>query len=369
MAAKKKKKTKAQRSKELSKIKKLLKKEEFRTQAVELLVSLDDDELWSGVRALVQVEVDDKGYAQLNPTSMFVLAHLPEHIAGVAEAKALVERIDQKADVEFHVAAVSQLRELRIRGWRPGPWKPLTELPALKHLKTLDLSNMVLGDAEPLGQLGITKLTLRNCTMSALPKLDQLEELMLERQGAFEGNGLPKLRLLRAIASTHVNWDVVADSTKLEQIAVTQKSGLTNFDALANKPLLRDISFDTCNKLESIEGLRDATKLRTLRFRDARGLHDVGPLANASELQRLELLNCGVVDLSPLRGLQELEVLNLTGCDKAVGVDALQELPKLRVIALGRTNFTPKDVHPSVLDWATWADSPDIRALFAARPR
>src|ERR1043165_4480281 len=78
---------------------------------------------------------------------------------------------------------------------------------------------------------------------------------------------------------------------------------------------------------------RLAPKSLSLRARPA--LKDLSPLKDLSALQVLDLSRCtGLTNLDALKGLPALRVLNLSGCTGLRNVDGLKNLPSLQWLDL-----------------------------------
>lgn len=364
---KKKKKTKAERKKELSKIKRLLKKPEFRAQAIELLKTLDDPMHWAAVAESIDISVGERtGIARVDDTTMTLLAELPDALDAVQARKKLIVSLNLDGKSTLDARAVPHLRKLVVRGFS-RPWPSVVVLEQLEALEELELHNVPI-DASLMLPPRLRTLAISGAT--SLPVMEGVEELQL-RQVTAALRETPKLRHLRIASSPKLtDWTGMGSSDALERVEVIGASDVTNLDALAGAvgrgSPLRILSFTKCEQLQSIEGIRGATHLEEIRV-FAAPFQSVEALTTCTSLRRVELRGCALRDVSCLRELAKLEVLDLTDCEHVSGIDALSDHPTLRVLAVGGTATTREQVG-SLRRWSTWAANPHIPSL-AARKR
>ena len=190
-----------------------------------------------------------------------------KHVARLGRLETLVLGQDE-ARGEFRDAIV-------------GP-EGLGYLKALRHLKTLDLSGIVLS---------------RKC-LAVIADLESLEDLDLSRTGVSDGT-LQFLELLRRLKSLRLaGTDVTNDGAV----------------ALGNISQLRNLDLGSTH-VSDLSGLQYLTRLETL------GLHDVG------------VSDSGLTGLLALRGLRSLDLSRT--CSAREGASVLPGLPVLRELCLG----------------------------------
>ncbi len=370
MAAKKKGKTAL--AKEFSRIKRLLKKEEFRAQAVELLQALDEPHHWAAAVALIDVDVDRYGAARVSGADMRLLAMIPKETNGTDALKRKITTLKLHSNSAVWAEAVPYLEYMSYRGGRRAPWTSLSEVAKLPQLQELVVAHTDIVEGSLEG-LQARKLSLTDCTLVSVPSLAKLEELVLQRVGPIAIGELPKLTTLQIMQSPLlVDWGGVGASRHLRDVVIDRDTDLRDLDvigdAVAQGSPLKSVRVYTANLLESIDGLRDAKTLESLVIRHAAILDNIAALSNKPHLEHLVLRETSIADLRSLADALALRVLDLSGCTVAKGIEAIAELPELRVLALGGTPFTPKDLPPELLPHATWVMNPDIVAL-GARPR
>ena len=234
-------------------------------------------------------------------------------------------------------------------------------LPQLRELIFHGLSNREVrleGIVEAVGQLERLEIAYSRVTdagLQCLRGLKQLKTLGLPhcRSSAFTGAGLQHLKGLKSLnlcdtGVTDAGLACVAELAGLEELDVSWNESLDD------------------NALRRLEGLRE---LRVLRL-DATGVTDVGlqhlqeltrlkrlgltnthvagnglkHLAGLTHLQRLELYgpHCQVTDadLQYLEKMEELRALNLQGKITGVGLDHLNRLGRLDILALDHNPIT-----------------------------
>ena len=90
------------------------------------------------------------------------------------------------------------------------------------------------------------------------------------------------------------------------------------------------------NKLTDLSFVSGLTDLRVLILSPNYGLVDLSPLTGLEKLEYLELFSTNATDVSPLAGLENLRDLNLACSDQLRDISPLYELPHLERFWCGR---------------------------------
>jgi hypothetical protein len=185
-------------------------------------------------------------------------------------------------------------------------------------------------------------------------------------------------------------WEVLSTLTALTWLSVPLPDGGHELPFLANCPSLHGVNLLACTALSDLSPLLPLSSLRFVNLREAKRLRDLGALAQlpnlsllyigeapligglaavapvldrleklgvwsvptatslealaGSSLQNITLVDCPIVDLSPLATLQSLKTLYLQGIP-AVDLAPLVMLPHLRELSLTDIN-EPVDLSP-----------------------
>ncbi|WP_442497522.1 leucine-rich repeat domain-containing protein [Methylobacter sp. sgz302048] len=144
----------------------------------------------------------------------------------------------------------------------------------------------------------LTRLELGNCALIELPdelfKLAWLEELILSDNWYEYTNE----ELARRKPESQIHYK----SNKIESLS-------PNIRALKN---LKKLSVNSFAELHDLSPLRDLQHLQVLDVSRTQ-VSDLSPLRDLQHLQVLDVSRTQVSDLSPLRDLQHLQVLDVSG--------------------------------------------------------
>lgn len=183
-------------------------------------------------------------------------------------------------------------------------------------LAELSLYGNQISDISALGKLtNLTDLSLSNnqiSDISELNKLTNLTRLGLEGNQISDISALNKFTNLRKL---HLYNNQISDISALGKLTNLTKLDLNH------------------NKISDISALAKLTSLTELYLSDNQ-ISDISPLDKLASLIRLNLENNKIDDLAPLKGLEKLEYLYITGCDKITDeqIDNLENaLPDLEI--------------------------------------
>lgn len=140
----------------------------------------------------------------------------------------------------------------------------------------------------------------------------------------------------------------IVNSKSLEMLYL-DKPKLKDFGVFSGLTALRSLTLANC-PLSSLDWLEDHRGLEVLEFLNCRKLSDFSKIGVCADLKRLVISGSKELhDLEFLRGLSELEVLNLTD-DKEIGsLSPLTFLQNLKAFTFaGSTNVVDGDLSPLV---------------------
>lgn len=331
------------------------------------------------------VDAAKKLLDELGPNAEYTLV-----LDGVMTEIAVKDGSTLSADDITLFGKLSDLEQLQIYNYRELNDEMASQLAGLKNLKTLALTNSVIGDStvEMIAKSfpNLTNLDLSyntNMTNSAmkviceLGKLDRLTLIqnrfndlgtdhlsklknlrVLDIRGNMEaGNmtmevlaALPKLVALkhRSTAVDDFGMEYLAQSKTLKTLlmqdfVVTGQAGqhLAAIDTLTELEVFRCQMFDSQGVL-ALKGM----KLTRLKLRDLPMVDDYGleALDDLPELKRLELHELSVSDtgLEHLEALKSLEVLDIWFISQMTDatVDVIAKLPNLKELSIKETGVT-----------------------------
>ena len=337
----------------------LLHSEEHWDQAIALLVSLDDPELWKAV-------LDGMDERHLDRRVVGLLARMPDDAPGVQQKRNRYRSVRLNsnsllnAELTPNIERISWVRTQFGADTGCPDW--FDELRKLRRLQRLELDNAVIEDRPVLENLSrLEHLRLRQCTVHALPELPAVRQLSLrEVRGVRSVGTYPHLEWFELTRGWGIGEDELRAfmSKRLEQVVLEQVSIATvNFleDAVARDAPLRTVVLGAM-RLVSIDGVCNARHLRYLSVSNAK-LDEIDAVATLPTLERLTLVRTRVRSLEPLRKLRELREVDLSGCEWIVSLEPLCRLPKLDKLTLSGTPFTPDNVPAALRECAVWPES------------
>ncbi len=345
-----------------------------RAQAIELLVALDDPDLWAEAVAGLRTR-EIVGRRQVALEDLPLLAAAPAELPEVVALRAQTRTMWLSTEVPEAVRCLDHLEELHVTvefGGSPPRAEPSLDRLAGLPVRDLALQGAALGDAAVLAKMPLRSLKLSNTTFTSLPVLPDLERLSGYLPDATTlGAGLPSLRRLELRAVALRTLSALESAGRLEDVELSSAPALADLAPLgaaiaAGAPLRRLVLGDAA-AVDDLSPLAGATSLEHLDLSGSR-VADLGPVRRLGALRHLGVRGAPVVDLRPLVGLRSLASLDLRGCAGVVDVGPLLGLTSLRAVALEGTGVRPADLPPELLPYATWAAAPALAAL-ADRPR
>lgn len=338
----------------LEQLRPLLRSEEHWDQAVELLVSLDEPELW---KALLE-GMDER---HLDRRVVGLLARMPSDAPGVAEKRRSyrIVRLNSNSLLDASLTPnIERVTFVRTR-FGPGSESPewFAQLAQLERLKELELNGGRLGNATLLALPQLQRLRLSQLHLFELPDLPALRRLhMTEVRGPCHLGSYESLEELELERSPLPSLDAFESMVRLRRLSVPYYVEQT-LEAI--EPVLHD-TLETLRlggrRTVSVERLRRAARIQHLTIHDS-PLDEIGALAELRELRTLVLARTKVKSLEPLRQLRELREIELSGNEWLRSLEPLRTLPHLKKLVLHGTPFTPANVPKELRACAHWPES------------
>lgn len=272
------------------------------------------------------------------------------------------------------VSYLKNLTELYLYGCKITDMKPLKGLTKLKNLR---LDNYMLEDLSGLSKMkDLRKLYIygnKLSDVSALKKLTKLRQLSLGDLDAISAKELcelTRLTSLELINCSVSDFDSLADMKNLKEFSLTAyhiNNTMTSTIAKMTQLETLELMDIGTGRLTDCEFLKNHKKLKKLVFNDIFGsgtidisplkglteleyldfggvnIKDISALKNLKKLSFLDINNSEVTDLSPLSGLTELTELNLAGTSPE-SFAPLLKLKKLKVLNIFSTGISDADI-------------------------
>jgi hypothetical protein len=264
------------------------------------------------------------------------------------------------------VSHVPELASIRCHLDGPVPENVLEELTARDRLTTLTMRRnpVVSGMRFLTGADQLRVLELVDChslaELDLLSTFDRLESLHIGSRAANVTTDLlaPLKRLRRlAIHGSDVRLDGVLQRLRLTTLELESVHGLSSTEQLGPSETLSSLVLTDCEDLTTITnlgqfklhdltvsdssfylgsliGVGEARDLRSLTFRNVENVNDFDFLSELSRLRRLEIVDCWITDLSPIRQLPHLQDVTLLDCDNIDDITVLLDLPDLRKLRI-----------------------------------
>ena len=220
------------------------------------------------------------------------------------------------------------------------------QAPALEHLVLRDVG---LSDVQTLSQCG----HLRSVDLSGNAALDRIEglassaallqELLLEGCQSLSAlaplAGAKCLRRILLKGTGIESLEALADCKAIDELSLQDCSALTSLAGLNCKPLVgpegERFTLSGCDALQSLAGLPAfGPGITTLDLSWLASLTDLTGIESATGITCLEASHIGVGDLRHLQALQQLEEIDLSGCEQLRDASALGSLRQLKSVRL-----------------------------------
>ncbi len=199
------------------------------------------------------------------------------------------------------------------------------------ELKSLDLSSCVrVKDWSALKTMRLQDLSLRSCTqLSDVSFLQDLSLTGLDLSYCVHVSDLTPLKKLPLIRLQLVGCSSLQDlaplrGLKLAMLDVSFADGVRDLSPLEGMPLTR-LSLRACSRVGDLGPLKNMKTLGALNLAQCFAVTNLAPLTG-HQLTVLNLDECGVRDLTPLRGMP-LRVLTLHGCTQVQDFSPLDGMP------------------------------------------
>ncbi len=229
-------------------------------------------------------------------------------------------------ELKGHVARIPSLalfEELRQLKWISSSIATLGGLEHAPHLTHLNLAHSHVKDLAPLEKCSnLRLLDLRDnavIKLRPLKKLHNLEELYLFKNRIDDMDALGKLPKLRKL---ELGRNII------KSVEIYGLDELVELDLSDN--CIRDFQNHGMSKLEVLDLSRNY-------------IDDLSCFGNLPCLKELDISDNCFTDISPLQGLEGLQVLNCESSEKIKGVEALAGLKSLKTLSSDGT-FVPKEL-------------------------
>ncbi|GCF11850.1 leucine-rich repeat domain-containing protein [Dictyobacter arantiisoli] len=293
----------------------------------------------SPLAALTQLEVLDLN-ACGRITSLAPLRELSRLrqiiLPGCSNLRDLSGLINKPALTELNLHGLNHLRTIAPLSGLPGLKRliisyadaltDISGLSALQEVEYLEIRNCgKLSDITPLAQLK----RVREINLFACPAIQDLNPLTeMESIETIESNtGLPE----------HIGpWSQLQ---KLRHLKLRTNNRLTNLQELGRIPSLEELELGGCTHLQSFNGIEQATNLKRFAFytqavEDCVTPEDLTPLRGLPELQVLMLIGVNCPNLRGLTDLPRLENLTIQADHRLASLEGISNLPALRSLRL-----------------------------------
>lgn len=245
-------------------------------------------------------------------------------------------------DRPFDAAQLAQVTDVHL--WAP-PGSPVDRLPeiiaAMTGLIKLDIGP---GDIAPSVVTGLRQ--------GDLP--DSLEELFVhtgERTLVWPDVIVPNLTALYVDGPFRFATE---SFPKLRSLSITPQKSLNNMRQALTLPL-EELNLLRVPIGEEIFRLVEPVGLLRLGLLGGRSLQSLAGIGALPQLESLRLKNLTALgDVSELKALRRLEILNIQYCRQITGIAAINELPALRRLTLvgcGSIGLTAIEEKLATLDW------------------
>jgi NACHT conflict system protein/NACHT domain-containing protein len=214
--------------------------------------------------------------------------------------------------------------------WFKGGHGDLSFVRKLPRLKGLEVSDSSGFDLPSLASTSLERITL---TGDLFPESTDIGPLAM----------VPTLRTILAEVTTH-GWARLAELPDLQYLKLSYLEDLDRFDELAALPFLPGLGLENVAELTDLRPLSFLDRPTGLSFRNCPRLRDVHALVGwAGSLTQLSFNSCPEVELSVLPSLTSLQVVQFTDIPFP-DFQVLSRLPALRHLTLsgpGEIDLTP----------------------------
>jgi Leucine-rich repeat (LRR) protein len=256
--------------------------------------------------------------------------------------KALYAYLGSQATDYTHISELSSLESLELHAHEQHT--DIRWIAPLQSLKSLELSGSELSDLSPLASLKrLSSLKLSrsdNVTdHSVLSQMPQLISVHLDYCPIEEAwQAPPDSALLQLNLDNCPLTDIrgLAGHKRLRALNLSSAEQLEDISPLGQLEQLSWLTLAFCTKVSDISALRHASWLVSLDLTQCDRLTDLSSLWPLSQVRELNLsyIENGLVDISPLRGMWQLDTLSLENCLDLEDLTPLVGLEQLRFLTL-----------------------------------
>ena len=223
-------------SSKLDALRLLLDDEQSWEQAVELIISMDDPDVWREVLTTMDEVVQGP--------ELRLLGRLPRAHPRVEERRLSIRKVRLGRGTDLDASLTPNLESVTVvLGRRRVSWLP--ELKKLPELRRLWLQGVTIDEIQSLDLPGLQSLTLMRCRFPGLPVLPKLQSLELTSLGEDYGHELPIQPALQsltihragALHSDRDGWEQRSSGVRLAvHVAEDQPMGLARSGATRGMP-------------------------------------------------------------------------------------------------------------------------------------
>lgn len=240
------------------------------------------------------------------------------------------------------VAGASQLKYLNLHGCRG--FSSIGTLAAFRKLEYLNVNECYLEDLSVIGDLSMLRFldvresagdtSVRVTDYTVLNGLSQLEHLYINDTYSCAANatyGMENLRYLNLDYCYVQHMDAFLDLSKLEELILNECRQMEDMSGLAGLTSLKKLYLHVSNDPIDFSYLNGSSNLEEVNvsYCSVRGLES---LAMHKGLTYLRLHNTHIEDISGLKGLENLEYLDISKNYAIYDISILLELPNLKTL-------------------------------------
>ena len=292
-----------------------------------------------GCKNLENLELDDQYLAE---SGQYLKDITP--LKELTKLKKLVLKNNKIEDLSA-IGNLTNLEELDLYGNRGI--KSINGFENLKKLKKLLLNRTGgITDISPLKECkDLEELSIQNNKVSSIEALKDHEKLtLLDISGNKQITDLSPLekstKMTRLLANGNKieSLNSLKNLTDLKEIHVSENKikDLSPLEKLVN---LEDLDISNNPDIESLGVLKNLTNITELKINNAKKVKDFSPISKLTKLEDLTIIRSGLIDISFLRGLNEITEMNLQ-MNQIYDINPLVDMANLREVKLGRNNIS-----------------------------
>jgi len=228
----------------------------------------------------------------------------------------------------------------------------LTPVGKLGNLKRLSFDKTYISDLKPLAGLKLLEYVyFDNTSVSDISPLENIASLkavycdktmIKQAQAMAFHQKRPDVKVIYESEELTAWWNMLPEHWKLVFKAMVKLDNVPDKEQLHELTNLKKLDISGNSLIKDLSPLR---KLQSLELLNASktGINEVMPVRDLMNLQTLIISNCGILDLSPVSGLNNLQVLDISST-KISDLTAIAGLRNLRRVSLN--NCALADISP-----------------------